>query len=453
MSLVFAVTIGLSTVLIVLLLCEISRLLDPSARSEALEICLPLLMILLVLVSPALQIQSVLAAIGLNFNSRGKGRTRMAWIVEAIGLSVWLFGFWYVGDIALHLYLRTDEQYDKDSTFSEACLLRIGVVGISLMACLSGFAAISAVWQTFIVQHRVVTDAELSKRQAGLEATEEMLRTKEGRLRALEGRMTEQTSTPGFFNSVIGTFRGSSEGKERSLLQMEVDGLESMRLSLRNALYSLRGRKTEQENAHSMSGRILITLSHLFAAYCAFRLFSVSFNVFRRLISTTGLLQPSPSIDPVTFLLSILAKHWDPSLDRSAWTRQISFLLSGVLLLAAFNSALQTFLLLARAFPGMAASAAGFRDATTLALLVSQVVAAYVISSAIMLRSNLPKDVGSVISDALGAPLEPRRVDAWFDAWFLGAAGLTAAGIWVGRKMRDGDDYDDTMDVELGKRN
>jgi hypothetical protein len=407
-------------------------------------------MILLVLVSPALQLQSILAAIGLNFAAPGKGRSKLAWLVETIGLGIWLFGFWYVGDVVLQAYLRPDDTLEQMRTIGEGCLERIGVAGISLMACLSGFAAVSAIWQTFLNHNRPITDAEINKRQAGLDAIEEMLRNKESRLRALEQKMTENTSH-GLLKSVIGTLRTSSESKERSNLQMEIKGLENMRISLQNSLYSVSARKTEQERAHSLSGRVLIMLSHLFAAYCAFRLASISWSVFRRLVFSTGFFQPGPSIDPVTFLLSVLAKHWDPTLNRAAWTRQISFLLSGVLLLAAFNSALQTFLLFARAFPGIAASATSFRDSTTLALLISQVVAAYVISSALMLRSNLPKDVGSLISDALGAPLEPWRVEAWFDAWFLGAAGLTALGIWAGKKIQEADE-DDDQNVEMGKR-
>src|ERR1700753_1750731 len=227
MSLVFAINIGLSAVLVVLLLCEISNLLDPLARSQALHLILPLLMILLVLVSPALQLQSILAAIGLNFAAPGKGRSNLAWLVEAIGLAIWLFGFWYVGDVVLQAYLRPDDTLEKMRTIGEGCLERIGVAGISLMACLSGFAAVSAIWQTFLNHNRTVTDAEVNKRQAGLDAIEEMLRVKESRLRALEQKMTENTSH-GLLKSVIGTLRTSGESKERSNLQMEIKGLDTI---------------------------------------------------------------------------------------------------------------------------------------------------------------------------------------------------------------------------------
>jgi hypothetical protein len=110
-------------------------------------------------------------------------------------------------------------------------------------------------------------------------------------------------------------------------------------------------------------------------------------------------------------------------------------------------------LLLSRAFPSLAASAAAFRDATTLALLISDVVATYVISSAILLRVNLPSDVGNVISVALSAPLEAKRVDAWFESWFLSAAVLTDFGVWVVKRVGEGlDDDGIESDVEMQKQ-
>lgn len=66
-----------------------------------------------------------------------------------------------------------------------------------------------------------------------------------------------------------------------------------------------------------------------------------------------------------------------------------------------------------------------------------------------------PKEVGSVINDALGTGvLEAKWVDRWFEGWFLIAVGLTAVGIWVGRKLGGGEWDDDVWDgdIEMGKR-
>ena len=133
------------------------------------------------------------------------------------------------------------------------------------------------------------------------------------------------------------------------------------------------------------------------------------------------------------------------------------------MLLASVSSAMQTFLLLSRLAPaGLLVRAAARAN---LALLVSQVAATYVMASALLLRSNLPRAVGADISDALGIGLEPRFVEWWFESCFLAVAGLTALGIWFGRKVKGsgvgfGDDYDDddgyddhdTVDVEMCKK-
>ena len=68
----------------------------------------------------------------------------------------------------------------------------------------------------------------------------------------------------------------------------------------------------------------------------------------------------------------------------------------------------------------------------------------------------MPAEVSGVISDALGAPLEARFVEGWFEGWFLVAVGLTAGGILVGRKVgvgADEEEWDDLEGVEMGKRN
>ena len=41
--------------------------------------------------------------------------------------------------------------------------------------------------------------------------------------------------------------------------------------------------------------------------------------------------------------------------------------------------------------------------------------------------------------------MESAWVDKWFDEWFLVAVGLTAVGVWVGKKMGEGDDWDGDM--------
>jgi hypothetical protein len=118
------------------------------------------------------------------------------------------------------------------------------------------------------------------------------------------------------------------------------------------------------------------------------------------------------------------------------------------MLLASFSAVLQTCGLFARFTPNLLHHAQ-----TSLPLIISQIASTYVISSALLLRSNLPAEVSGVISDALGAALEGKFVESWFENWFLVAVSLTAVGILIGRKVGSADeDSDDLEGVEMGKR-
>jgi hypothetical protein len=445
-SITFSTNIALSAVLVELLLCEISNTVNAATRALALKITLPSLLFLLIVVTPALELHSVISGAGWSFGGgTGKRQLRMAWVLELLGLAAWLVGFWYLGRGLLGQYLH-EASYVRDHSLSEGCLERIGIIGISLMASLAGFAAVSSLWQTFGAKYRPVTESDIARKQAGLDATNDMLMTKESRLRAIQRKLSD-TPQESFMTRVVGTFRGNPDVQERNTLQLEIQGLETMRTTLQNSLDMLQNRRYTQVRSHTAHGRLLNFVAYIFSIYCFYRIAATTFTTLRRFSSPTTSFSSS---DPINNFLAILAKHWDPTIDRVAWSRTISFLLSGVMLLASFNSVLQTFLLFARVLPGILQHARA-----NFALLISQISATYVISSALLLRSNLPPEMKSVISDALGAPLEPQFTERWFEGWFLAASALTVMGLWVGKRLKgqswdDDDDYGDG-DIEMGK--
>lgn len=272
-----------------------------------------------------------------------------------------------------------------------------------------------------------------------------MLLAKESRLRAVERKLTDHPQE-GLMGRVVGTIRGNPDLQERNMLQLEIQGLETMRHTLQSSHSILQNRRQTQLRSHTVHGRILNAFSFVFALYCAYRIGATSVTTLRRFSSPSSAFASS---DPINNFLALLAKHWDPTIDRQAWSRTISFLLSGVILLLSFNAVLQTFYLFSRAAPGILLHAhANF------ALLISQIAATYVISSALLLRSNLPVEMKSAITEALGAPLEPRFTERWFEGWFLAASAGTAVGLWAGRRLRgsEWDDEGEGEDVEMGKR-
>jgi hypothetical protein len=468
-AIAFSTCVGLSTVLAQLILCEISDLVSPAARTAALKLTVPTLLFLLVVLIPFLELQSIITGWGWTFQRTSKGRIpRFPWLLQLAGFGGWIFMFWSLGKVMP----LTDPMYPEISmsranepsagifstdNMTRACLERIGVVGISLMALLSGFASVSSPWHTFGAQlsssrKRPVTDADVSRKQSGLDATNEMLVTKRHKLQALERKASEAHSTSsakaGFMGKMLGSIRGMGHDEtEMRALRLEITGLETMEANLSSNIAFMRNRQAATARAATPMGRLLAVPSYIFSIYCLYRILATSITTFRRFYYPTASFSSS---DPINRFLGLIAKHWDPKLDQLAWARQISFLLSGVILAASANSVLQTFHLFAKWMPGLL-----YQAQANLALLIGQIAATYVISATLLLRSNLPHEVSSAVGDALQIALEPVFVDRWFEGWFLLASAATATGIWVGRKLAshsDWDEWDDYAGEEMAQK-
>ncbi|EPE10973.1 g protein-coupled receptor [Ophiostoma piceae UAMH 11346] len=508
-SATFSTTTALATVLAELILAEMSEVIDPTARNAALRITVPSLLFLLVILIPFLELQSVVTGSGLSFQRTSRGKIpRITWTVQLVAFGAWLVLFWSLGvavpgPVQSYMYSH-DAQAGFDSTgiamasrwdatnddpldlqslrsagprgLARACLERIGVIGISLMALLSGFASVSSPWQTYnerrSSRRRPITESDVSRKEVSLSMTSDMLMTKRHRLQSLQlkamvladpsrgasaaGQHLQAnqalTQQPGMFGKLVGSIKSVVSGEtgdaaEIKNLEMEINGLEVMEAGLITSLAALRSKRATEARAGTPLGRLLLIPQYIFGAYCVYRIVATSLTMLNRLFYPGATYTSS---DPVSRVLGVVAHYWDPKLDQNAWGRQISFLLSGVILLASANSVLQTFNLFVRWTPKLLHQAQA-----NLALMIGQIAATYVISSALLLRSNLPKEMGSAVSDALESALEPGFVDRWFEGWFLLASVLTAFGLYVGRKISAGDvldGYDEYGMEEMGTK-
>ncbi|OHW91167.1 G protein-coupled receptor protein [Colletotrichum incanum] len=445
---VFSITIALATVLGELILSEISDLVSRRAREAGLRFTVPTLLVLLVGIVPFLEIQSVISGFGWKFQRNNKGKIpRFAWGMQLLVFSGWLFAFWSLGSL-----VGLDKTTTAGGGILRACLERIGVIGISLMAMLSGFAAVSSPWHTLGAvserRKRPVTEADISRKEAGLDATNEMLLTKRHRLQALERKASEaqsaSSSSGGFMGKMLGAVRGmGGDEAEMRALRLEIAGLETMEANLNSSLGIMRSRQAADARAATPLGKLLAVPHYIFSLYCLYRILATTLAMLRRTYYPSSSFSSS---DPINRFLGLLARHWDPKLDQIAWARQISFLLSGVILAASANSVLQTFHLFSKWMPGLL-----YQAQANLALLIGQIAAVYIISAALLLRSNLPREMGSAVGDALEGALEPRFVDWWFEGWFLMSCAVTGLGVWISRKI-GGEDWDEYGSEEMGAK-
>ena len=328
---VFASTVALAAVLTELILCEISNTINPAARSLAFHVTITLLLFLLIIAIPFLEIHSIISASGYELSEKGNGRFRLAWVLQIAGFAVWLGGFWWSGEWLLRR-LGQDPGIEGSRSLSEASLERIGVIGISVMSLLSGFASVSSPWQNFFSRPKLVTEATIARKAAGLEATQDMLSAKRSRLRALERKISD-APTESFFQKAIGSIRRNPDLTERQALLLEISGLETMAVSLATSHANLQSRFRHQNRSRTAAGRLLLTASYAFSVFCLYRIFTTTLTAIRRALSTHHYSsQGFRSSDPVDNILALLAKHYDPHLDQAVYTRQISFFVSGLIL-------------------------------------------------------------------------------------------------------------------------
>ena len=445
-ALTFSSTIAFSAVLTELLLCEISNSFNPSGRSLALQITIVSLLGLLIIAIPVLGIHTVVASSAYKGNQHGRAQRRIEWALQFAVYAIFLLGFWAIG--ALLPPPKASAVPTKGSMLFQACLDRLAITGVTLMAMLSGFASVSAISHTFGPKPKPVGETDIQRKQTGLGATLDMIAEKQSRLQNLE-RRTSEMPKQGFWSKAVGTFRGDKDSQEKQTLAMEISGLETMSRSLESSLSVLQSRRADQLKSTTSWGRMLLTFSFVFACYCVYRICTTTLSILRSLFMNGS---GNAATDPVTYAIALFARHIYPSINQESWAQQISFLLSGVMLLASFSAVTQTFHLFSKFLPSILHA-----TRTNFALLVSQISGMYVISSALMLRGMMPETVGGVINSAMGAGLlEPAYVQNWFNAFFMFAVLVTAIAIFVGKQVSGtgawNEEFGWDRDIEMGKR-
>ena len=439
LALISSSTFALSAILVEVILCEILGIFSVGARKFVFCCTVWVLLALLVIIIPFLEIHSIFSGTQAKPSISNSARSRLTLLLETVALGIWLFAFWWAGEMLMGQQLAIKATKAR-TNLTKSSLERIGILGISLMALLSGFASISAPWQSFLVRLPEVTESDLARKEAGLAATNDMLNAKQSRRRALERKLADRPKDPSFVSRAVSSFRPSTEHTELKSLEMEISGLETMSSLLKSSYGQLQSRWEQQSRAGTATGRLMRSAMICFSLFCTYRVFTTAFTFLRRLIGS-----PVPQSDPINKLLALIARHYDPSINQEVWSRALTFMFSGIILLASFSSVLQTFTLISRYVPALLRAVQ-----SNLPLIAAQLSATYVLSAVLMLKGLMPKDLLGESLEGLGSGSQ-LWVDKWFEMCFLIGVALTATGIWISRQLKDDDD-EWGSDIEGGKR-
>ncbi|ANB15812.1 hypothetical protein AWJ20_3456 [Sugiyamaella lignohabitans] len=360
---------------------------------------------------------------------------------------------------------------DLQLSFSESVITRIVFVGVTAMAILCGISTVSAPYTVFISKPSPVSQADIDRLDGAITTTGALIETKRHTIHTLRLKLSHRVHTSSSTNlmlKVLSTLRvgaGDELANEIKALDTEIDSLQSMKSDLERDYASLKAKYHNQQYSLTFQGRLKTKLYFVFAVYCLYRFINImlirnpfisSWNISRRIYGSSSASASKGESDALVMSLAHMVQLISPQSEIEALSRQIGFAVSGLLFLASISSVATTFSTLSKALPFLNFRkhsnhhGAGANIPLT-GLVISQVLAVYVISTSLLLRSNLPSKMSSAITSALSSPLNVSSVQEWSDSVIFASTCVMLVGLYLANKYRSADEvslYDEEALIE-----
>ncbi|PAA93954.1 hypothetical protein BOX15_Mlig020911g1 [Macrostomum lignano] len=407
----FSVTFALSCGMFELIIFEIVGLLDPLSRRLWWRLCIFAMLILVMVVLPYYTCYFAISSA--SFLPRRRS------VRSALALACWLgfvWLFWRLGDPFPILS-------PNHGIFSlEQCIGRVGVIGVTIMALLSGFGAVNYPYSCMHVFVRPVTQSAVLGIERRLLQTLDLVAAKRRRAALLRRDEAQSRQASGWslpWTAAAAAARRS--GPTAASVESEAADHEELGRQLFLELHELKTAQERAAHSRTLQGRYFNLLGWVFCAYCLWKLCSCTINiVFNRV----------GKVDPVTRALHICVQLLGFRLDVQFWSQQVSFWLVGIMAVTSIRGLLLT---LTKFFFALAST----HSSNIMVLLLAQVMGMYFLSSVLLMRMNMPAEYRHIITQVLG-DLQFHFYHRWFDVIFLLSASSSIAFIWVAHKQTVG---------------
>uniref|UniRef100_A0A915E3S3 Golgi pH regulator n=1 Tax=Ditylenchus dipsaci TaxID=166011 RepID=A0A915E3S3_9BILA len=411
-QIIFSVTFSLSCAMFELIIFEILGVLATDSRMIAWKVGLYIMLSLLICFLPIYFFFSLCKSIRI---------VPLNW-VPAVTVTLWLifvYFFWKIGDNFPILS-------PKHGIISiEQAISRIGIIGVTVMAILSGFGAVNAPYVCMTIFMRQVSDDDISQLERKLRQNLDMIIAKRRKLKAKEMEMhnsafsTNSAEPVGIFQKVLDTFSSpkSSLRDQISTLQSEIIPLEEFGRHLFLELVELNNMKNRVEYSKTWQGKYFNVLGHFFSVYCIWKIFICTINI---VFDRVG------KVDPVTRGIEIVVKHMGYQIDVRFWSQQVAFLLVGIIAVTSIRGLLLT---IAKFFNAISSR----QSSNLIVLILAHIMGMYFVSSVLLIRMNMPLKYRTIITEVLGE-LQFNFYHRWFDVIFLISALLSLLFIYLAHK-------------------
>lgn len=408
-QLMFSITFSLSCTMFELIIFEILGILD--SRSRFIHWKLGLYAILFMLI--------VLLPFYIGYFILSNVRFVQKQFIKPLTVASWLgfmYLFWKIGDPFPILS-------PKHGILSiEQGISRVGVIGVTLMALLSGFGAVNYPYTSMAYFMRPVTPTDIQGLEKKLILTLDMIIMKKKRLALAEREKLQQNVVTrhtsgiwGMLKSVAST-SGSSENIHQ--LQEEIRGLEELSRQLFLESVDMHTMQERIEWSKTLKGKYFNFLGYFFSLYCVWKIFISTVNI---VFDRVG------KVDPVTRGIEIAVNYMGINFDVKFWSQHISFILVGVIVVTSIRGLLIT---LTKFFYAISSS----KSSNVIVLALAQIMGMYFVSSVLLIRMNMPPEYRSIITEVLGE-LQFNFYHRWFDVIFLVSALSSIGFLYLAHKQ------------------
>ncbi|NXS11969.1 GPHR regulator, partial [Neodrepanis coruscans] len=362
---IFSVTFAFSCTMFELIIFEILGVLNSSSRYFHWKLNLCVILLILVFMVPFY--------IGYFVVSNIRLLHRQKLLFACVLWLTFMYFFWKLGDPFPILS-------PKHGILSiEQLISRVGVIGVTLMALLSGFGAVNCPYTYMSYFLRNVTDADILALERRLLQTMDMIVSKKKRTMFQRGEV--QNKPTGFWGMIKSVTTSVPGSENLSLIQQEVDALEELSRQLFLETADLHATKERIEYSKTFQGKYFNFLGYFFSIYCVWKIFMATINIVFDRVGKT---------DPVTRGIEITVNYLGIQFDASqSVLTPISHIVYCETITAFFPSS---------ALQGM-----------------------YFVSSVLLIRMSMPPEYRIIITEVLGE-LQFNFYHRWFDVIFLVSA-------------------------------